>query len=103
KAYLRRAFSVGSPIASPFFWERTASLQSAIDKASCLVFPKVSTTVILFWVRVPVLSEQTIAVQPKVSTAVSLRIIELRLDILVTPIDKTIVTTATNPSGMAAT
>ena len=65
--------------------------------SSCL------TTVILFWVRVPVLSEQMVCVQPRVSTAESLRIIAWRLAILVTPSESTMVTTATRPSGMAAT
>ncbi len=51
----------------------------------------------------PVLSEQIIFVLPRVSTAVSLRITALRLDILVTPIERTIVTSAAKPSGMAAT
>ncbi len=62
-----------------------------------------STTVILFWVRVPVLSEQMIWVQPSVSTAVSLRITAFRADILVTPMLSTMVTTAASPSGIAAT
>ena len=44
-----------------------------------------------------------ICVHPKVSTAVSLRIIALFFDILVTPIDRRTVTTADNPSGIAAT
>ena len=62
-----------------------------------------STTVILFWVRVPVLSEQIIWVHPKVSTAVSFLIKALRLLIAVTPIDRITVTTAGKPSGIAAT
>ena len=57
----------------------------------------------MFCVRVPVLSEQMICAQPSVSTAVSLRMIALRLDILVTPIESTTVTTAARPSGIAAT
>ena len=65
--------------------------------------PKKSTTVILFWVSVPVLSEQIICAQPRVSTAVSRRIMAFRLDMLVTPMDSTTVTTAARPSGMAAT
>ncbi len=65
--------------------------------------PRCSTTVILFWVRVPVLSEQMTCVQPSVSTAVSLRMTALRLDILVTPMESTMVTTVASPSGMAAT
>ena len=65
--------------------------------------PVWSTTVILFWVRVPVLSEQMTWAQPSVSTAVSLRMTALRLDILVTPMESTTVTTVARPSGMAAT
>ena len=65
--------------------------------------PVWSTTVILFWVRVPVLSEQMTWVQPKVSTAVRRRITAPRLLMLVTPIDSTTVTTVARPSGMAAT
>ena len=76
-ASLTRAHSVGSPTASPFSSSHLASEHSAMPArnfssehaSSCL------TTVILFWVRVPVLSEQMIWVQPRVSTAVILRII----------------------------
>ena len=57
----------------------------------------------MFWVRVPVLSEQITWAHPSVSTAVSFRITALRLDIFVTPMDKTMVTTVASPSGMAAT
>ena len=60
-------------------------------------------TFILFWVSVPVLSEHIIELLPKVSTAGSFLIIALFLDILVTPIDSIIVTTAGSPSGIAAT
>ena len=42
-------------------------------------------------------------VQPKVSTAVSLRMMAFRLDMLVTPMESTMVTTAARPSGIAAT
>ena len=61
------------------------------------------TTVILFCVRVPVLSEQMILVQPRVSTAVSFRMIAWFLLIRVTPMESSTVTTALNPSGIAAT
>ena len=44
-----------------------------------------------------------ISVEPKVSTAGSLRTIELRLARVFVPIDKTIVTIAGSPSGIAAT
>ena len=51
--------------------------------------PRYSTTVILFCVKVPVLSEQIIWVHPRVSTAVSLRIIGVSFGLIfVTPIDK---------------
>ena len=44
-----------------------------------------------------------ICVHPSVSTAVSLLMTALRFDIFVTPIERTIVTTAASPSGTAAT
>ena len=61
------------------------------------------STVIWFIVNVPVLSEAMISVEPSVSTAGNLRTIELRLANVVVPIDKTIVTIAGKPSGIAAT
>ena len=61
------------------------------------------TTVILFCVKVPVLSEHITLTEPKVSTAGSLLTIALFLDILVTPVERTIATIATRPSGIAAT
>ena len=61
------------------------------------------TTVILFWVRVPVLSEQIIWVHPRVSTAVSFRMMAWFALIFVTPMDSSTVTTALSPSGIAAT
>ena len=72
-------------------------------RAVCCSSPKKSTTVILFWVRVPVLSEQMTWAQPRVSTAVRRRMTALRLDMLVTPMESTMVTTVARPSGMAAT
>ena len=54
-------------------------------------------------VRVPVLSEAIISVDPKVSTAGSLRTIEFRLARTCVPKAKTIVTIAGRPSGIAAT
>ena len=103
-AKFTNAASVGSPIASlsPFF--NVASLHSAIAVASNLLsFVLYFVTVILFWVRVPVLSVQMICVHPNVSTALILRINAFLLAIDVTPIDKIIVTIAGNPSGIAAT
>ena len=82
----------------------SASEQSDIPRARSFSSPpQWSTTVILFCVRVPVLSEQIIWVHPRVSTAVRRRIIAFCFDIFVTPIERTIVTTATSPSGIAAT
>src|SRR5690606_36507698 len=60
-------------------------------------------TVILFWVSVPVLSEQITDAQPKVSTEGSLRTIALRLIIRCTPRARAMVTIAGRPSGIAAT
>ena len=79
-------------------------MQSAMAAASAVSSdPVCSTTVIRFCVSVPVLSEQMIWVHPRVSTAVSFRMIACFLDILVTPMESTMVTTAASPSGMAAT
>lgn len=102
-AHVTSAASVGSPVTFPSS-SISASQHSAIALASsCSFSPKKSTTVILFCVSVPVLSEQMTCAQPRVSTAVRRRIIALRFDMLVTPMDKTTVTTAASPSGMAAT
>ena len=60
-------------------------------------------TSILFCVRVPVLSEQITEALPNVSTAGNFFIIAFFLTILWTPIARTIVDTAANPSGIAAT
>ena len=73
------------------------------DTRRFISLPSCFTTVILFWVSVPVLSEQITCAQPSVSTAVSFRITAFRFDILVTPMESTIVTTAASPSGIAAT
>ena len=58
-------------------------------------------TVILFIVKVPVLSEQITEVEPNVSTDGSFLINAFFLVISLTPIDKIIVTIAVNPSGIA--
>ena len=103
-ASLTSAHSVGSPTASLVSGSSSASEQSAMAISSSFSSsPACSTTVILFCVRVPVLSEQIIWVHPRVSTAVSFRMIAFRLDMLVTPMESTIVTTAARPSGIAAT
>ena len=95
------AASVGSPCAPPSV--SAASLQSAIAAASSAVSPVCSTTVILFCVNVPVLSEQITCVQPSVSTAVRRRMTAWRRLMFVTPIESTTVTTVASPSGIAAT
>ena len=54
-------------------------------------------------VKVPVLSDAMISVEPSVSTAGNLRTIELRLARVVVPKERTMVTMAGSPSGIAAT
>ena len=63
----------------------------------------ISRAVILFSVRVPVLSEQIADVEPSVSTAGSRFTIALRSAISRVPIDSSAVTTAGRPVGIAAT
>ena len=97
------AASVGSPVILPSGLT-VASLQSAAQTESSSVFPvKVSVTVILFCVRVPVLSVHITCVQPSVSTAVSFRTMAFCAAMRETPMESTIVTTAASPSGIAAT
>ncbi|HBE72516.1 MAG TPA: hypothetical protein DDW31_00145, partial [candidate division Zixibacteria bacterium] len=55
---------------------------------------KTRWTVIWFWVRVPVLSEQMTEVLPRVSTAGSLRMMAFRLAILETPMARVMVRAA---------
>ena len=105
-----RAVSVGSPAASTSpdgEKDSTASLHSAAMVRVCArcFFPAVhtSTTVIRFWVRVPVLSEQMTPAQPRVSTAGSRLTMALRRAMRCTPRASTMVTMAGRPSGMAAT
>ena len=59
------------------------------------------STVILFWVNVPVLSEHITVLLPSVSTAGNFFTIAFFFTIFWTP--NTIVDTATNPSGITAT
>ncbi|MPN49641.1 hypothetical protein SDC9_197263 [bioreactor metagenome] len=61
------------------------------------------TTFILFFVRVPVLSEHITCAEPRVSTAVRWRIIAFFCESRLVPIASTMVTTAVSPSGIAAT
>ena len=103
------AFSVASPSTSSFpfilFIEQSVHIAPSL-KISCLLLsciPKVSTTFILFCVSVPVLSEAITVLLPSVSTAGSFLTMLFFLAILVIPIDSIIVTTAGNPSGIAAT
>ena len=110
--------SVGSPVPWPFSQvasEQRIMVFANFSASSVGVFffsrstpnspfiLKYFTTVILFCVSVPVLSEQMILTDPSVSTAGKRRIIALRFDMLVTPIDSTTATIAANPSGIAAT
>ena len=113
------AVSVGSPVNVPSF-EIFVSLQSILAytnffKSSFMSFSFISSisvifefinifsTVILFCVKVPVLSEHITVLLPNVSTAGSLFTIAFFLTIFCTPIASTIVDTAANPSGIAAT
>ena len=114
-----RATSVGSPILCPLSMEAseqsTKDFISSFSSLSASKFPLsdgtsfilpgvyIFTTVILFCVSVPVLSEQIIFTAPNVSTAGSFLTMAFILDILVTPIERTMATIATSPSGIAAT
>src|SRR3970282_441068 len=60
------------------------------------------TTVIWFWVRVPVLSEQMTLAAPRVSTEASRRMRACRRTISRMPIARVMVTTAGKPSRPAA-
>ena len=63
----------------------------------------IAVTVILFCVSVPVLSEQIYVAAPSVSTAGSRLMTALLFAIFCTPSERTTVTTAGRPSGIAAT
>ena len=108
----RKAASVGSPRISPrspasALEQRVASSRanwaSRLSRLPRPRLPEKATAVILFWVRVPVLSEQITPVLPKVSTAGMCRTMARCLASLLTPMASTMVTTAVSPSGMAAT
>ena len=112
------AVSVGSPVNFPsvdifvslhnifakisFF---KSSFIFSLYSASSLVSPFINifSTVILFCVNVPVLSEHITVALPNVSTAGNFFTIAFFFTIFCTPIAKTIVDTATSPSGIAAT
>ena len=109
----RRASSVESPIScfpsilllhrrKPSI-RRGNSLRRIFDNGSLRSSPYISTTFILFSVSVPVLSEQMIPTEPRVSTAGSFLIMVLTFTMRATPRARTMVTTAGSPSGIAAT
>ena len=74
-----------------------------LSKSLIASFQKTFSTVILFCVNVPVLSEHITVLLPNVSTAGNLFTIAFFFTIFWTPIAKTIVDTAASPSGIAAT
>ena len=73
------------------------------ETSRVLPFTYICLTVISFWVRVPVLSEQITLAQPRVSTDGSFLIRTFRFTMRCTPNARAIVTIAGSPSGMAAT
>ena len=92
---------------APALHSSRASLHRAPASSASLRRPPAgihtSCTVIRFWVRVPVLSEQITPAHPKVSTAGSFLTMAPRAAIRPTPRASTMVTMAGRPSGMAAT
>ena len=104
-----RAASVGSPwaVGAPARHSSRASEHSAPASRASRRRPRggvqMDCTVILFWVRVPVLSEQMTLAQPRVSTAGSFFTMAPRAASRCTPRASTMVTMAGRPSGMAAT
>ena len=62
-----------------------------------------SITVILFWVSVPVLSEQMTETEPRDSTALRVLIIAFSFAIRVVPMAREMVMIEDSASGMAAT
>ncbi len=112
------AVSVGSPIcfSSPSMTS-TVPFEASVPRRSNDLIPREASsdissgfpfiqafmTVILFWVRVPVLSEQITDALPSVSTAGSCRMMAFFSTMRWTPRANTTVTMAGNPSGMAAT
>ena len=108
RGYLRVAPQMSVPlfsanIASAFSVGESRFPHKAHNNASLPASPRCSVTVILFCVRVPVLSEQITAAQPSVSTAGSFFTTALRDAISRTPLESIMVTIAGSPSGMAAT
>ncbi len=112
----KSAFSVGSPVTAVFerFFCTSQFVQSAAyfkislhSKLSGENTPPrgslISVTVILFSVRVPVLSEHIKVALPSVSQLGRWRIIAPRDASFPTPRESTMVTIAGSPSGIAAT
>ena len=108
-AAVTRAASVGSPVLTgslPFQIRAASEHRAAMVRAVSRPDGRgvhTSTTVILFWVSVPVLSEQITPAQPRVSTAGSFLTMARRFAMRPTPRASTMVTMAGRPSGMAAT
>jgi len=86
----------------PFNENLPAGVYPSPDTLKCFPFIQPSVTVISFWVRVPVLSEQITVAHPRVSTAGSFRIKAFRRIIFCIPRARQMVTTAGKPSGTAA-
>ena len=80
-----------------------SSVASTFSKSTVVSLQNIFSTVILFCVNVPVLSEHITVLLPKVSTAGNFFTIACFFTIFWTPIANTIVETATNPSGITAT
>ena len=108
--YSKSASSVGSPslpcpVSSASLHRRNAQKSSFVPLSAPSISPALSntSTVILFLVKVPVLSEQTTLTAPNVSTDGRRRMMVFTLAIRETESARTIVTTAGSPSGTAAT
>ena len=94
-----RQVSVGSPTSSPLHIPESLLSMALYNRYLCALVPSfissglihcpaiyTSFTVILFWVRVPVLSEQITDTQPRLSTALSSLIMALSSAIFLVPI-----------------
>ena len=103
------AVSVGSPVdtgSRPFQVRAASEHRAPMVRArarSPLRGVHTSTTVMRFWVSVPVLSEQITPAHPRVSTAGRRLTMARRRAMRATPRASTMVTMAGSPSGMAAT
>ena len=107
---------MGSPISVPSFicesLQSTDAMTSSRSLALCILpssaammwlFITILRTVILFCVRVPVLSEQMTDTEPRPSTAWSFLMMAFSLDIFCVPKERTMVTIEDRASGIAAT